>query len=198
VSIRRLLKGGDRRSKGRADALAADAVHDPGLVAELVAALLDEDEIVRLRAADALEKASAEAFEILAPHTAAILGPIADLEQYDVRWHIAQMLPRLRLGGAGLRRAASVLMTTLAGKSVIARVMAMHSLVQLAERAPVLRRSASRVVERALSVGAPAERARARMLVKRRNWLTAARRGPSAARAAHADRPKRSKFGTTR
>ncbi len=131
MSIRKLLQGGDRRSKGRSDALAADAVHDPGLVSALMAALLDEDEIVRLRAADALEKASAEVPEILAPHAAAILGPAADLEQHDMRWHVAQMVPRLVLDGAGLRRAVSVLEATLAGTSVVARVMAMGALVDV-------------------------------------------------------------------
>jgi HEAT repeat protein len=182
VSIRKLLQGGDRRSKGRSDALAADAVRDPGLVAELVGALLDEDEIVRLRAADALEKASAELPEILAPHAAAVLGPVADLEQHDVRWHVAQMVPRLVLDEAGLKRAVSVLTATLAGKSVVARVMAMDALVELAERTPPLRRRAARAVERAQSVGTPAERARARQIVKRRGWLASASRGPSAAR----------------
>jgi hypothetical protein len=189
MSIRTMLQGGDRRSKGRWDSLAADAVHDPGLVSELVAALLDEDELVRLRAADALEKASAELPEILAPHAAAIIGPAADLEQHDVRWHIAQMLPRLALDGAGLRRAMSVLEATLAGTSVVARVMAMDALAELAERAPALRGRATRAVERGLSIGSPAEQARARQIVKRRSWLASVGRGPSSARAAHAGRP---------
>ncbi|HTP25961.1 MAG TPA: hypothetical protein VMK12_09920 [Anaeromyxobacteraceae bacterium] len=171
MSIRMLLQGGDRRSKGRADALATDALDDPGLVAELVEALLDRDEIVRLRAADALEKASAEKPELLAPHAATLLGPVADLEQHDVRWHVAQMLPRLPLDGAGLRRAARVLAATLECKSRVARVLAMDALVELGDRAPQLREMAGRAVADALAAGSPAEQARARKLVKRRVWL---------------------------
>jgi HEAT repeat protein len=174
MSIRALLQGGDRRSKGRSDALAAEATHDPGLIAELVEALLDSDELVRLRAADALEKASAESPRLLAPHAAKILGPVADLDQYEVRWHVAQMLPRLALDGVRLRRAATVLATTLECKSRIARVMAMDALVELADRAPRLRHAAARAVARALAGGSPAEQARARQLVKRRKWLAPA------------------------
>ena len=166
-----MLQGGDRRSKGRVDALAADALHDPGLVGELVEALLDPDELVRLRAADALEKASAERPEILAPHAAKMIGEAADLAQHDVRWHVAQMLPRLRLDVAGLRRAAEVLAVTLQCESRVARVMAMDALVQLAERAPRLRTTARSAVRRAFAEGSPAEKARARRLVKSCAWL---------------------------
>jgi HEAT repeat protein len=173
MAIRALLQGGDRRSKGRADALAADALDDPGLVAELVEALLDPNEIVRLRAADALGKASSERPEVLAPHAAALLGPIADLEQHEVRWHIAQMLPRLALGGARLRRAVKVLAATLESESRIARVLAMDALVQLGDRDRRLRGMAGRAVARALGEGSPAEQARARKLVKRHAWLGA-------------------------
>jgi len=168
-----MLQGGDRRSKGHADALAADALHDPGLVSELVGALVDPDELVRLRAADALEKASAERPEILAPHAAMLLGPVADLPQHDVRWHVAQMLPRLPLDAAGLRRAAEVMETTLKCASRIARVMAMDGLVQLADRAPQLRTRAMSAVRRAFAAGSPAERARARRLARSCAWLEA-------------------------
>ncbi len=58
-ALRDQLGGGDRRSKGTADAIAAEALDDPPLVAALVAALDDPDELVRLRAADALEHRSA-------------------------------------------------------------------------------------------------------------------------------------------
>jgi len=171
MPIRDQLQGGDRRSKGRADALAAEAIHDAGLVLELVEALLDPDEIVRLRAADALEKASAERPEILAPHRTALLGPVADLEQHDLRWHVVQMLPRLPLEGADLPRAVRVLVTTLDCESRIARVMAMDALVQLADRMPQLRKRALRAVARAVAAGSPAEQARARKLTKHRPWL---------------------------
>jgi len=174
MSIRMLLKGGDRRSKGRSDALAADATQDAGLVAELVEAMLDSDELVRLRAADALEKASAESPELLAPHVAKILGPVADVEQSDVRWHVAQMIPRLMLDGAGLRRAGEVLRSTLKSDSRIARVMAMDALVRLADRAPRFRKPATGAVSRALAGGSPAERARARQLARERGWLATA------------------------
>ncbi len=172
MSIRRLLQGGDRRSKGCSDALAAEAIYDPGLVADLVEALLDPDELVRLRAADALEKVSAEEPSLVAPYAIKIPGPVADLDQHDVRWHIAQMLPRLPLRSTDLRRAVKVLKVTLECESKVARVMAMDALVQLGERAPQLRAMARCTVARALADGSPAEQARARKLVKLHAWLS--------------------------
>jgi len=53
-----LLTGGDRRSIGQADAVAARVAEQPALLAKLWDCLADADPVVRMRAADALEKIS--------------------------------------------------------------------------------------------------------------------------------------------
>ena len=174
-ALRDQLGGGDRQSKGTADAIAAEALDDPPLVAALVAALDDPDELVRLRAADALEKASAARPEIIAPHASTLLGRPADLAQHDVRWHIAQMIPRLPLDEPQLARAVAVLRTTLVSESRVARTMALDALVRLADREWSLRPAARRAISAVRSRGSPAEQARARILSKRRGWIDASR-----------------------
>ena len=95
--IRSMLAGGDRRSTGRSDEIAGMVAQNPGRVVELVECLWDPDACVRMRAADALEKASRGKAEILEAHKAELLGLFAEAEQQEVRWHLAQIVPRLPL-----------------------------------------------------------------------------------------------------
>ena len=54
------LKGSDRRSIGNVSAVVATVGKKPGLFKDLVGGLFDPDPIVRMRAADAMEKCSAD------------------------------------------------------------------------------------------------------------------------------------------
>jgi hypothetical protein len=58
------LAGGDRRSIGRSDEVLAD----PSLFDVLFKGMLHEDPLVRMRAADAVEKITARHPEYLQPH----------------------------------------------------------------------------------------------------------------------------------
>lgn len=91
------LAGTDRRSIGAADEVAEEIAADQALFDEVFEALWFDDPVIRMRAADALEKASRRCPERLVPHKGALLGELAEIEQHEVRWHVAQMLPRLPL-----------------------------------------------------------------------------------------------------
>ena len=52
------LRGGDWRSIGRANAVARAVLRRPGTLPELAAGLWHADPVIRVRAADALEKVS--------------------------------------------------------------------------------------------------------------------------------------------
>ena len=58
--LRDLLMGGDRRSIGRVDEVLELVLGQPKRVGELAKLLWDSDAVVRMRAADALEKISRE------------------------------------------------------------------------------------------------------------------------------------------
>jgi hypothetical protein len=88
--MRVLLAGGDRRSIGRVPEVVAAVQATPALLAELVAAMADDDPVVRMRAADAVEKVTAAHPAWLTPYTAQLLGPIAAFPQQEMRWHGAQ------------------------------------------------------------------------------------------------------------
>jgi hypothetical protein len=91
------LRGGSRRSLGRANAVARQILRDPRLFPLVFEAMLHDDPVVRMRAADATEKVTVTKPELLQKYKSKLLGKVAAQDQQEVRWHVALMLPRLRL-----------------------------------------------------------------------------------------------------
>jgi hypothetical protein len=71
--------------------------------------MFHDDEIVRMRASDALEKVSRERPDLLDRFAKRLLTDVPKVDQPSVQWHLAQMLPRLRLSPIDRRRAVAVL-----------------------------------------------------------------------------------------
>lgn len=129
--IRQMLCGGDLRSIGNADAVAGMIAADAALFAETMALLADDDARVRMRAADALEKASRAHPELLTPHKAFLLGPASRQTQQEVRWHVLQMLSRLALTAAERETALQLGRDSLTHPSRIVAAEALSALFAL-------------------------------------------------------------------
>lgn len=167
-SLAATLAGGDRRSIGESEAVARSLAGAPRRVAEVVALLAHDDPLIAMRAADALEKASARAPEILAPHRAALLRLLDGAEQQELVWHLAQMLPRLELTAPQARKAAARLSGVLGRhESGIARACALESLVELAAQHDSVQPVAMAAVKAATKSPIPSLAARARRLAQR-------------------------------
>jgi hypothetical protein len=160
-----LAQGGDRRSIGRSTELVADILRAPELFGELIAAMLHHDPLVRMRAADVAEKVTRTQPGLLAPYTQRLLRDIAEVPQHEVRWHVAQMLPRLPLSPAERQWAVRRLFEYLDDRSVIVRVCAMQALADLALDDETLRARLLPIIRRLTSTGPPAVRARGRKLM---------------------------------
>jgi len=130
--LAQLLSGGDRRSIGGSDIAAEEILRSPSLARALLECLFHADSRVRMRAADALEKASAQNPELLRPFKPELLGLLVEERQKEVRWHLAQMVPRLQLTPAERRRAMSALRDYLQDSSSIVKTFAMQALTELA------------------------------------------------------------------
>ena len=65
--MRERLQGGDRRQLGSSDAVASDILRNPEHFSELFEAILDDDPVVRMRAADATEKVTRGRPDLLVP-----------------------------------------------------------------------------------------------------------------------------------
>ena len=160
------LAGTDRRSIGAADEVAGEIAADQALFDEVFEALWFDDPVIRMRAADALEKASRRCPERLVPHKGALLGELAEIEQHEVRWHVAQMLPRLPLNPQEKKRAAAIVKGFLRDKSAIVRVNALEAFTLLSHGDDDLEAEAFRLLGEAAERGSSAEKARARKLLK--------------------------------
>ena len=160
-----LLSGGDRRSLGRAAEVLELVRAQPERVEELVQLLWDSDSVVRMRAADCLEKLSLEPEFELREYKAELLGLMAESSQQEVRWHLALMAPRLQLSAAEIRRAAAILEGYLDDHSSIVKTCAMQGLWELSLQNAGLRRQVLELVRLAARDGTAAMRARARNLL---------------------------------
>ncbi len=97
LRILSILRGGDRRSIGKVGEIVTAVRKKPDLFNDLVTGLFDEDPVVRMRAADAIEKISSDNPEFLRPFKRRLLRLAEATPQQEMRWHMAQMIPRLKL-----------------------------------------------------------------------------------------------------
>ena len=163
-----MLKGGDRRSIGRSNHVVKLVLRTPGRFAELIECLWSDDLIVRMRAADVAEKVSAIQPELLKPYKTELLSLLAEAEQIELRWHLAQMVPRLPLTQGERRRAAETLQLYLEDRSSIVRTFALQALADISRNGNdgELRLTVREVLEQSLRRGTAAMKARTRKLLK--------------------------------
>lgn len=84
----------------------------------------------------------------------------------ELRWHMAQILPRLRLLASERRMAIALLFRYLGDTSRIVKTFSMQALFDMSESDPPLRKHGIEILEEALYAGPGATRARARKLLK--------------------------------
>ncbi|NOU22290.1 MAG: ACT domain-containing protein, partial [Methyloglobulus sp.] len=92
-AILKMLQGGDRRSIGRSNEVAALVSDQPELFEVLIAGINDPDSLVSMRCADAAEKVTARHPEYLLPFKHTLIEELSRIRQKEVRWHVAAMLP---------------------------------------------------------------------------------------------------------
>lgn len=159
------LKGGDRRSIGRANEVAHEVLGNPRLFQTLFSGMLSDDPLVRMRSADAVEKITAERPEYLTPYKTELIEQVARIEQQEVRWHVAQVLPRLELSVEERSRVVSILRCYLKDESKIVKTMAMQALAELAEQDVGLLTHVTELLEEQIQTGSPAMKSRGHKLL---------------------------------
>jgi hypothetical protein len=173
-TVLQLLSGGDRRSIGESNRVAAMARDQPELMKVLIQGVENADPVLRMRCADAMEKATADRPELLVPYKKKLLRKLAKIEQHEVRWHIAPMLARLPLSKTEEIFVMRTLLAYTNAPSGIVKTMAMQALADLACRSRELLPEIERHIEELTVIGTPAMKSRGRKLLAR---LEKARRG---------------------
>ncbi len=167
MNIRDRLQGGDRRQPGNAEAVASDVLRNPERFAELFDAMLAEDPIVRVRAADAAEKVTRGRPDLLVPYRKRLIAEAGQIPQHEVRQHVAQMLPRIKLEPKERAKAIALLETFLDDPNAIVVAAALQSLTDFANDDAILRERMIARLERLVRDGAPAVQTRAGRLLAR-------------------------------
>jgi hypothetical protein len=167
MDIAKVLSGCDRRSIGRSAEVVAHALKNKSILQDLVAALSHGDVVVRMRAADTLEKVSAQKPDWLDPFAGKLLAVASASDEQEIRWHAAQMFSRLRFSNAQRNKAIDLLFEFLKDKSRITQAFALTALVDLAKGDPALRARVAPLVKRAAARGSPSVKARAKALERR-------------------------------
>ncbi len=160
-----LLSVGDRRTTGKVPVVMARVRARPELFAELVTALAHGDAGVRMRAADAMEKITRQHPEWVLPHKRGLLALAVNATQAELRWHLAQVLPRLTLTGSERAKVVALLRGYLGDHSRIVKTCAMQALVDIALVDRRYLAEVRELIERLTAQGSPAMRARGRKLL---------------------------------
>ena len=129
-----MLGGGDRRSLGRGD-LVVRKIDDQKKFDLVFEFLFHGDPVIAMRALDLSEKISRKHPEFLGSHKAAIFNNFARFTEKEIRWHIAQIIPRLNMNGEELEAALDTLRLWLeTEQSQIVKVMSLQALYDLSRK----------------------------------------------------------------
>jgi hypothetical protein len=148
------------RSIGRTDEVVNDVLSDPGLFPILFNAMFDGDPLIRMRAADGVEKVTGQHPEWLIPFKERTIRELAGIDQQEVRWHTAQILARLVLNPEERREVFRILLGYTQEKSSIVRTFAMQALVDITKQDAELRPQVLSLMESLIYEGTPAMKAR--------------------------------------
>jgi hypothetical protein len=159
-----ILEEGDLRSIGRVPEVLNMVEDHPDLFPEVIRAMTHSDPGIRMRASDAVEKITRSKPDFLLPHKEYLLKQVLGSEQQEVRWHLAQILPRLDLTPEERFTVADKLFVYLEDASKIVQTNALQALVDLAWEDDELFKKVKVEVERLADEGSPAVSNRARKL----------------------------------
>lgn len=164
-SIQTSLQGGDRRSIGKSGEVVARVLKEPELFGELMSGIGLDDPLVRMRCADAAEKISAIHPDWLQPYKRKLLGELANIEQQEVRWHVAAMLVRLKLSAVERKCVVELLLSWTNDRSSIVKTLSMQALADIALQDAGSLPEVRKHIEELCIIGTPAMKARGKKLL---------------------------------
>ena len=160
------LRGGDRRSIGNVDEVVSAVRKKPDLFKQLAEGLFEEDPVVCMRAADAMEKISLDNPEWLQPFKRKLIQLAKDSQQQELRWHLAQMIPRLKLTPKETATLTEILFDYLNDNSKIVVTFAMQALADFVLKGAIPSTGVIGAIEKLTQTGSPAIQSRGKKLLR--------------------------------
>ncbi len=172
ASLIERLKGGDRRSLGNANSIASEIEHNDVIFSEAFEAIFGSDPIIRMRAADAVEKATKHNPGLLTDFKKEILKRAPQCIQKEVRWHVALMLGYVQWNETEIARVIDLLLTWLQDDpSIIVKVNCLQTLADISLYHRWYRHEVEEIIFEQIAKGSPALKARGRILLKKFEWV---------------------------
>jgi len=164
--LAKLLSVGDLRSAGNSEKVAAMVLKNHLLFGDLMDSINVDDAAGKMRACDAIEKISRENPELLKPFKSTFLKLAQTVSQKEVRWHLAQILPRLELTKIERKKVYQLMMTYLRDESRIVKTFAMQALTDLALQDVSYVAEVRNLISRLIVDGAPSMQSRGKKLMR--------------------------------
>jgi len=164
--IEKLLSYGDLRSAGKSEEVIKLVLKNQELLDSVVSSILSDNPATRMRAADAVEKLTIEHPEWLKPYKKLFLSKIAEIDQKEVKWHVAQILPRFKLTAKEREKIFNLMRGYLEDKSQIVKTFAMQALTDIAMQDRSYVKRVRPIVLNLMRNGAPSQQSRGKKLLE--------------------------------
>lgn len=168
-TILKMLAGGDLRSNGKADDIVLLILEKTELFEDLFQGLYSADPIIRMRAADAVEKITQTRADLLDSYKDKLLALADTTEQKEMRWHFAQIMPRLNLTEFERERVFSIIEGYLTSQSAIVQACSLECLYDIGKKDMVLRGKAIEHLQHGLTSSYKAVQARSQKVLSKNN-----------------------------
>lgn len=161
------LKGGDLRSIGKSNEVVQDILKTPSLFGEVFEGLLADDQVLRMRCADVIEKVSKVHLGYLQPYKDRLIKEVSKVNQQEVRWHLAQIFSYLELDREEITIIVDILSSWInSEKSKIVIVNSIQTLAEFAKKDKSIRPMVLRKLEDIIKNSSPLVVSRGNKLIK--------------------------------
>lgn len=113
MQISEMLTGGDPRSLGQTELVVKVVLSHPERLEELFKCVFHPDEVVRMRAGDALEKVCRQKPDWFEPLKERLLHEVAVINQASVKWHLAQIFSEITMSEVESEMAVHIMLRNL-------------------------------------------------------------------------------------
>ena len=163
--IEKLLSVGDLRTAGKSEEVVKMVSKNPKLFVDVVNAILVNSPAVRMRASDAVEKITRDHPNLLKPYKKLFLSNITNIEQKEVRWHTAQILPRLNLTKNERKKVFDLMLAYIEDESRIVKTFAMQAITDIAVQDNSYAAKVRDLIKHLMKNGAPSMKSRGKKLL---------------------------------
>lgn len=166
TALEGLLSGGDLRSVGLADEVAQELLAGKWPPQGLLGLIESTSGVVRMRAADALEKASRVSPSLIDGFGERLLALLSPTQPKEVRWHMLQTVSRVEWPLIQHERLLAAIENGFNDRSAIVQASALQALAELTPQGRIFKAAFRSHLQSAERSALPSLRARARKLAK--------------------------------